>query len=70
MDGWKFGLLYGLWVVLALHSRSRPTLCKGERETLQREKTLAQGILNLKDLSIIHGLTPIQEGLNLQSLEV
>lgn len=58
------------WVVLALHSCQDLPYAK-ERETLlTKREILAQDILDLKDLSIIHGLTPIQEGLNVKSLEV
>lgn len=58
------------WVVLALHSRQDLPYAKEREKLFTKRENLAQGILNLKDLSIIHGLTPIQEGLNLKSLEV
>lgn len=57
------------WVVLALHSCQ--DLPYAEREKLfTKREILAEDVLDLKDLSIIHGLTPVQEGLNLKSLEV
>lgn len=58
------------WVVLALHSCQDLPYAKEREKLFTKREILAQGVLDLKDLSSIHGLTPIQEGLNLKSLEV
>lgn len=48
------------WVVLALHSCQDLPYAKERQTLLTKREILAQDILDLKDLSIIHGLTPIQ----------
>lgn len=58
------------WIVLALHSCQDLPYAKEREKLSAKREILAQDILDLKDLSIIHGLTPFQEGLNLKSLEV
>ena len=70
MDGQKVGLLNGLVDSASSTFLPRPTLAKEREKLSAKREILAQDILDLKDLSIIHGLTAFQEGLNLKSLEV
>ena len=70
-DGWMEGWIAKWTGGQRWHCILAKTDLTQRRETRFTEREiLAQDILDLKDLSIIHGLTPIQEGLNVKSLEV